>query len=53
MKCAIAMQVAQESFDENGRARASRGTAAQPLGRSRDCQMLGSGFRIRRSQVVN
>ena len=31
MKCAAVMQVMQESFDENGSACASRGTAAQFL----------------------
>ena len=53
MKCVTVMQVTRESFDEDGRARASRGTAAQPLHWPRDCQTLGSGFRIRRSQVLN
>ncbi|KAL0021311.1 hypothetical protein WJX77_002429 [Trebouxia sp. C0004] len=49
---AFQFPVTQEPFDEDGRAQTPRGTAAQPLRRLRDCQMLGSGFRIRRSQAV-
>ncbi|KAL0036736.1 hypothetical protein WJX79_007919 [Trebouxia sp. C0005] len=49
---AFQFPVMQEPCDEDGRAQASRRTAAQPLRQPRDCQMLGSGFRIRRSQMV-
>ena len=53
MKCAAVMQVTQESFDEDGRARASKGnsstTFASALGLS-DARVF---LRLRRSQVVD